>query len=123
GNSEQHGKMVKQKAGLNRSILDQSWFEFRRQLDYKLLWNGGYLIEVNPKNTSQTCPICGYVSKNNRQTQSNFECIECGYADNADLVGAINILRAGRAQLACEVNGAVMPSATGTHRSELAKHR
>lgn len=32
GNSEQHGKMVKQKSGLNRSILDQGG-EFRRQLD------------------------------------------------------------------------------------------
>lgn len=29
----------------------------------------------------------------------------------------INILRAGHARLACEVNGAVMPSAAGTHRS------
>jgi hypothetical protein len=33
---------------------------------------------------------------------------------HSDLVGAINILRAGLAQLACEVNGDVMPSAAGT---------
>ncbi len=36
--------------------------------------------------------------------------------DSAD--GAINILRAGHARLACEVSGAVMPPAAGTHRSD-----
>ncbi|TNG95747.1 IS200/IS605 family element transposase accessory protein TnpB [Pasteurellaceae bacterium USgator11] len=123
GNNEQYGRMVKQKSGLNRSILDQSWFEFRRQLDYKLLWHGGYLIAVDPRNTSRTCPICGHISKENRQSQTQFECMECGFAANADEVGAINILRAGRARLACEVSGAVRPPAAGTHRSELAEHR
>ena len=58
GDSKKHGRMVKQKSGLNRSILDQAWFEFRRQLDYKLLWSGGHLISVDPKNTSRTCPAC-----------------------------------------------------------------
>jgi hypothetical protein len=60
-----------------------------------------------------------HVSAENRKTQSKFECVECGYAENADLNAAINILRAGHARLACQVNGAVMPSATGTHRSYL----
>jgi hypothetical protein len=38
--------------------------------------------------------------------------------ENADLVGAINILRAGHAHCACEVSGAAMPPAAGTHRSD-----
>ena len=96
GDVEQHGKNVKQKSGLNRMILDQSWFEFRRQLDYKLLWNGGHLVAVPPQNTSRTCPCCGYTAKENRQTQAVFECVECGYTGNADVVGAINILRRGQ---------------------------
>mgnify|MGYP001390932454 FL=1 len=101
GNSEQHGKMVKQKSGLNRSILDQGWSEFRRQLEYKSAWNGGFVIAVPPQYTSQTCPCCGHVSKDNRQTQARFECIECGFEENADLVGAINILARGHRVLAC----------------------
>ena len=44
--------------------------------------------------------------------------IYCGFEENADVVGAINILRAGHARLACEVSGATMPPAAGTHRSE-----
>jgi putative transposase len=118
GTTESPGKNVRAKAGLNKSILDQGWFEFRRQLEYKLAWNGGYLVAVPPQNTSRTCPCCGHVSAENRQMQAKFECVECGFEENADVVGAINVLRAGHARLACEVSGAVMPPAAGTHRSD-----
>ena len=119
GSTEKPGMKVRAKSGLNKSILDQGWFEFRCQLDYKLVWKGGHLIAVPPKNTSRTCPCCGHISADNRQTQARFECVECGFEENADVVGAINVLRAGHARLACEVSGAVMPPATGTHRGEL----
>jgi len=100
GNGEQHGKRVKQKSGLNRAILDQGWGEFRRQLDYKVQWNGGLLLAVPPQHTSQTCPCCGLVSKENRQTQAKFLCIACGYENHADVVGAINVLERGYRLLA-----------------------
>jgi putative transposase len=118
GSAAQPGKNVPAKSGLNKSILDQGWFEFRRQLDYKLAWSGGHLIAVPPQNTSRTCPCCGNISKDNRHSQARFECVECGYEENADLVGAINVLRAGHARLACEVSGAPRPPAAGTHRSD-----
>jgi putative transposase len=101
GTSESPGRNVRAKSGLNKAILDQGWAEFRRQLDYKLAWNGGHLIAVPPRNTSRTCPACGDVSEENRQTQALFCCAECGFEENADLVGAINVLRAGHARLAC----------------------
>ncbi len=101
GNAEQHGKQVRQKSGLNRAILDQGWGEFRRQLDYKLAWRGGHLIAVPPHNTSRTCLSCGHVSADNRQTQARFECVACGYENNADVVGAINVLERGQRLLAC----------------------
>ena len=101
GNSEQHGKMVKQKSGLNRSILDQGWSEFRRQLEYKVSWNGGMLLAVPPHNTSRTCPCCGHIAKENRITQAVFLCVDCGYENNADVVGAINVLERGYRLLAC----------------------
>ena len=102
GTAEQHGKNVKQKSGLNRAILDQSWAEFRRQLDYKLAWNGGYLIAVPPHNTSRCCPACEHTTKDNRQTQAQFECVQCGFTENADVVGAINVLKRGQALLAAQ---------------------
>ena len=105
GNSEQHGKRVKQKAGLNRSILDQGWGEFRRQLEYKVAWNGGILLLVAAHYTSQTCPCCGHVSADNRLTQARFLCMDCGYMANADVVGAINVLERGQRLLACGEDG------------------
>ena len=101
GNSEQHGKKVKQKSGLNRSILDQGWGEFRRQLEYKVSWNGGMLLAVPPHNTSRTCPCCGHIAKENRITQAEFLCVDCGYENNADVVGAISVLERGYRLLAC----------------------
>lgn len=97
------GRNVKAKSGLNRSILNQGRFEFRLQLEYKQAWAGGQVLAVNPRNTRRTCPCCNHVAKENRLTQAKFECVECGYAENADLVGAINILAAGHAVLACGV--------------------
>ena len=101
GTSEQPGKQVKQKSRLNRSILDQGWGLFRGQLEYKLEWNGGILVDVPAQNTSITCPKCEYISKENRKTQLKFECINCKYQNHADVVGAINILERGHRLLAC----------------------
>jgi len=100
GTIEQPGKNVKAKSGLNKAILDQGWHEFRRQLEYKMLWRGGQLIFVNPRNTSRTCSICGHCEENNRKTQEQFICLNCGHKDNADLNAAKNILAAGLAVIA-----------------------
>jgi putative transposase len=127
GNAEQPGNNVRAKSGLNKAILDQGWFEFRRQLDYKLAWSGGWLIAVPPQNTSRTCPCCGHVSAGNRRTQAKFACGACSFEEHADVVGAIHVLRAGHARFACvpqgdsplgQVSGAAMPPAAGTHRSD-----
>ncbi len=139
------GRPYKSKSGLNKSILDQGWFKFRRQLDYKLAWNGGRLMVVPPQNTSRTCPRCGQVSADNRQTQAGFRCVACGFGENADRVGAINILSRGIQMLRDEgrdtINALIgMPagnrlcvspdglwiephkrSEAGTHRSDYAK--
>lgn len=104
GNAEQHGKNVNAKSGLNKSILDQGWGMFVQMLEYKQSWLGGDVIRVNPKHTSQTCPCCGRVAKENRTTQADFECVECGFKANADYVGALNVLERGHRLLACGEN-------------------
>ena len=97
------GKNVRQKSGLNRCILDQGWAMFRTLLEYKMKWAGGRLIAVPAQNSSRTCPNqnCGHISADNRKTQSKFKCVNCGYENNADIVGAINTLERGHRLLAC----------------------
>ncbi|MFI6739707.1 RNA-guided endonuclease InsQ/TnpB family protein [Nonomuraea sp. NPDC050451] len=83
------------KAGLNKSILDAGWGVFLAILTNKAESAGRDVIAVDPRNTSRTCPECGHVSGENRTTQADFVCVTCGYAANADVVGASNIKRAG----------------------------
>jgi len=95
------GRNVRAKSGLNKSILDQGWYEFRRQLSYKQEWNGGSVILINPVNTSRTCSRCRHVAPENRQTQAIFACVKCRHLENADVNAAKNILAAGLAVIAC----------------------
>ncbi|WP_232444193.1 RNA-guided endonuclease InsQ/TnpB family protein [Burkholderia ubonensis] len=102
GSRDVPGKNVRAKSGLNKAILDQGWFEFRRQLDYKLAWRGGWLIAVPPAaHESDVSGLRPYVSAENRQTQARFACVACGFEENADVVGAINILARGHRVAAC----------------------
>lgn len=94
GSVEQPGKMVRQKAGLNKSILDQGWHAFKTMLAYKLAARGGRLEEVPAAYTSQTCAECGVVDRESRQDQATFSCTACGHEDNADVNAARNILQA-----------------------------
>jgi putative transposase len=100
GTLDTPGKQVAQKSGLNRSILDQGWGEFRRQLEYKQEWLGGWLLTVPAHHTSQTCSVCGHVAKENRKSQAEFHCVACGHENNADVNAATNILKRGFEYLA-----------------------
>jgi putative transposase len=101
GSIDEPGRNVAAKKGLNKSILDQGWGEFRRPLEYKLTWAGGALITVPPHHTSQTCPRCKHICAGNRRTQARFRCVACDHTDHADVVGAMNIKERGQRLLAC----------------------
>jgi len=88
-------KSYQQGTKLNKSILDQGWYEFRRQVEYKLNWKGGLFALVNPAHTSQTCNSCGYISEKSRVSQADFTCVNCGRSTNADLNASLNILARG----------------------------
>lgn len=95
GTVEEPGTHVRQKAGLNRSILSQGWGRFLAMLAYKLEERGGMLLRVPPQHTSQTCPECGHVDAGNRSSQARFSCQSCGHTEHADVVGAINVRQRG----------------------------
>lgn len=92
-NTKAMTKKGKGKRGLNRAILQNSWAAFNQNLQYKAELAGVKFVQVDPAYTSQTCYACGHVSRDNRKSQSRFECVKCGHTSNADINAAKNILR------------------------------
>jgi putative transposase len=91
GTKKKPGKKVRQKSGLNRSILDAGWGMFGDMLKYKAIETGAKVIEVPAAYTSQMCSKCGHIDEKNRPSQAVFACQKCGHAENADLNAARNI--------------------------------
>jgi IS605 OrfB family transposase len=78
--------------GRKSNRRDSNWArgQLINKLKDKLTWIGKKIIEVEPAYTSQECPVCHYTDKGNRKNKQ-FSCLCCGYKNDADLVGAINI--------------------------------
>lgn len=93
GTIAEPGRNVRQKAGLNRVILNAGWRQFATILAYKMEERGGQVVTVPAWFTSQTCAACNVVDARSRKSQARFVCIACGHADHADINAAINIRR------------------------------
>jgi len=90
------------KTGLNRSISDAGWAQFRSTLVAKAEEAGRQMVGVDPRHTSDRCEACGYAARENRVKQAVFRCVRCGHEAQADEHAARNILRAGLALLAAD---------------------
>jgi putative transposase len=94
GTREQPGRQVRQKAGLNRRILDVSFAEIRRQLNYKTRWYGGTIEAIDRyAPTSKTCSACGWRNPNLTLSDRTFHCGGCHASIDRDLNAARNIAR------------------------------
>ena len=98
GTLDNPGKGVSQKRGLNREILSQNWGEFADILESKAVSAGIPFVRVDPKFTSQTCGACGATDPESRNGES-YNCRTCGYAADADVNAAENILKRGLTEL------------------------
>ena len=96
GTVKDPGRNLKQKSGLNRSLARVAPYGMRMAIQWALFKADGRLILVDPKYTSQTRPRCGYTSSTNRPAQAHFGCQLCGYTENADVAGALNVLKKSR---------------------------
>lgn len=95
GTIERPGRHVRQKAGLNRAILDVSFGEFRRQLAYKTGWYGSELAVVDRwLPSSKTCSACGWLDTELTLADRTFHCRQCGLVVDRDLNAARNIAAA-----------------------------
>jgi putative transposase len=83
------GKGKKQKAGLNKSILDVGFGMLRSTIKYKVEQIGGVFVEVPTKKVkpSQTCPKCGHQHKKTLDMRVH-NCVVCGYIQDRDIAAA-----------------------------------
>jgi putative transposase len=88
------------KAGLNKAIYASCWAKFATRLTTKAAHSTdpASVIAVNPRGTSQQCNACGHVSAENRQSQADFTCVNCGHVAHADINASKNILARAHAQ-------------------------
>ena len=91
GTLAEPGRNVRQKAGLNRAILNAGWHQFATILAGKMEERGGQTVTVPARFTSQTCAACGVVDARSRESQARFVCVSCGHADHADINAALVI--------------------------------
>lgn len=100
GTIEEPGRRVKQKAGLNRAMLDKSHGAILARTKEKALRRGHQVLLVPAPYTSTTCSECGYNDPSNRASRSVFICGACGYKAHAGINAAINICERGMTKLA-----------------------
>jgi len=60
-------------------------------LAYKAESAGVPVVQVDPRNTSRMCSVCGHVEKSNRKSQAEFRCKACGHESHADVNAARNL--------------------------------
>ncbi len=92
------------KRGKKEKYLHNLWpySKLRFLLKYKAALKGVRVVVVDPSYTSQECPRCGHIARENRKSQALFRCQRCGFQHNADWVASINIAqRAGSMGKGC----------------------
>ena len=94
GNLSKRGKKQK------KDLRSWSFYRFEQYLTYKAEEIGSKVINVSPQYTSQRCPECGRIHKQNRNHEKHeYICDICGYRSNDDRIGAMNIQKLGMSYL------------------------
>lgn len=80
-----------------RNLHSWAFYQLEQFLTYKAHLNGSQVINVSAQYTSQRCPKCGQIKKENRNHYLHeYHCDACGFRTNDDRVGAMNIQELGK---------------------------
>jgi putative transposase len=101
----------KAKSQLNKAISDAAWYSLRQKTKHQAAKLGNWVIEVNPRGSSQECHQCGYISPKNR-AQEKFVCENCGHYDDADINAGSVLAQRGKKKLGIDTLRVVSPKVT-----------
>jgi IS605 OrfB family transposase len=117
-------KASAQQKQANRNQSKWSFGELHGYIDYKAILSGSLAVKVPAQLTSQCCPKCGHVSKENRPNKGlTFRCVACSHTLHSDLVGARNVaLRALLLRQDFESTGRISAVPDVSHEEAKAKY-
>ena len=79
-----------------RELRSWTFYQLEQFLEYKALAQGSMVLKVPADYTSQRCPKCGRIHKENRKHSTHeYICDACGFRSNDDRVGAMNLYELG----------------------------
>ena len=86
---------------LTKSVQQQNFYEFYRQMKYKCLWNNIKFIEADRwYPSSKMCSNCGCVKEQLKLSERKYVCQKCGTAIDRDLNASINLMKYGQQSIA-----------------------
>lgn len=79
---------------LSKSIQNQYFYEFKRQIEYKSKDRGiEFILADRFYPSSKTCSCCGNIKKDLKLSDRTYRCSECGLIIDRDYNAAINLMR------------------------------
>ena len=105
---------------LAKVISDVSFYELRRQLEYKTAKTGAKLHVIDRwYPSSKTCSNCGSVKAKLSLKERTYKCEHCGLVIDRDLNAAINIMVAGSAPETLNAHGGTVRRSDPSGRATL----
>lgn len=84
-------KMLKNHS-IAQAVFDVSWGIFIKQLKYKSEWHGKNILKIGRFDpSSKTCSCCGYINKDLKLSDREWECPSCRSVLDRDINAAVNI--------------------------------
>ena len=80
----------------SKKTLDNSFGSFRNMLKYKLELEGKHFVKIDKwYPSSKTCNSCGYIHKDLKLSDREWDCINCGVLNDRDYNASLNIKEEG----------------------------
>lgn len=81
---------------LSKAVQQQCFYEFKRQIEYKALWNNIKIVVADRfYPSSKTCYCCGNVKKDLKLSDRVYKCECCGNTIDRDYQASLNLQRYG----------------------------